>query len=66
MKELDVRAEMPLFPGFKHCAEELSAFHLSLNSFVMSLKTGEIIRFVPEDTASFLQWLLDNHVKDIR
>ena len=66
MKQLDDPPKMNLFPGFEHCAEALSAFHLSIDSFVMSLKTGEIIRFMPEDTEAFLKWLLDNHVKDIR
>ena len=66
MNQLDDLQKVKLFPGFEHGAEVLSAFHLSIDSFVMSLKSGEIVRFVPEDTAAFLQWLLDNRVKDIR
>lgn len=54
------------FPDFPYSAEELSAFHLSLTSFVISLKSREIVRFTPKDTKAFLQWLLKHKVRDVR
>lgn len=66
MKTTKKNGEEYLFPGFNHSPNELSAFHLSLNSFVLSLKNGKLIRFAPEDTEAFLHWLKKNRIKDIR
>lgn len=66
MKQGKKKPEPSTYPDFIYPAENISAFHLSLNSFVLSLKNGEIVRFAPKDTEAFLLWLKSHHVKDIR
>ncbi|HEY9177513.1 MAG TPA: hypothetical protein VIN07_07480 [Flavipsychrobacter sp.] len=48
------------FPGFNHSAAELSAYIFSIDTFIISLKNEEIIRFVAPQPDDFKQWL-DHH-----
>ncbi len=48
------------FPGFAHEAAELSAYIFSIDTFIISLKNEEIIRFVTDSPDDFKQWL-DHH-----
>lgn len=66
MKHNKKETTNPTFPNFAYPAQDISAFHLSLNSFVLSLKTGELVRFAPKDTDAFLLWLKNNRIKDVR
>ena len=51
--------------NFPYRAEELSAFILSIDTFIISLKTGQVIKHATKDIESFHQWLLVNNVRDI-
>jgi len=53
------------FPGFAHKASELSAYMFSIDTFVISLRSGEIISFVAPDPALFRQWLTAHGIRDI-
>lgn len=48
------------FPGFNHLAAELSAYIFSIDTFIISLKNEEIIKFVTPQPDDFKQWL-DHH-----
>jgi len=48
------------FPGFTHEAAELSAYIFSIDTFIISLKNEEIIKFVAPYPDDFKQWL-DHH-----
>ncbi|HEY9178716.1 MAG TPA: hypothetical protein VIN07_13550, partial [Flavipsychrobacter sp.] len=48
------------FPGFAHSAAELSAYIFSIDTFIISLKNEEIVRFVTYHPDDFKQWL-DHH-----
>ncbi|MEC3880282.1 hypothetical protein [Parapedobacter sp. 10938] len=54
------------YPGFKHAADELSAFSVSIDTFVISLKNRKLINFTPENTVAFYDWLIANNIRDIR
>jgi len=53
------------YEGFEYPAAQLSAFLLSIDEFIVSLKNGEIVRFSPASIEGFKQWLLINNVRDI-
>ncbi len=48
------------FPGFAYKAAELSAYIFSIDTFIISLKNEEIIKFVAPHPDDFKQWL-DHH-----
>jgi sRNA-binding regulator protein Hfq len=51
--------------NFPYSAEELSAFVLSIDTFIISLKTGQVIKHATKDIEPFYQWLVVNNVRDI-
>ncbi len=53
------------YPGLKQKASELSAFGFAWDTFVISLKNQEIIRFVPDDPKRFRQWLNEHSIRDV-
>lgn len=53
------------YPGFEYQASELSAFILSIDTFIISLKNGRITHFCPGETEEFKKWLNANSVRDI-
>lgn len=54
------------YPGFNYEASELSAFLLSLDVFIIALKDGGTINFIPENIEDFRKWLLNLSVRDIK
>ncbi len=54
------------YPKFDHEADELSAFSFSIDTFIISLKNGQIVHFVAEDVQDFKAWLIKHGVRDIR
>lgn len=58
--------QKPLYyPDFDYPASQLSAYSLSMDLFVISLKTEEVIRFQPNDVKQFKQWLENFRIRDI-
>ncbi|GGC41983.1 hypothetical protein GCM10011386_37650 [Parapedobacter defluvii] len=53
------------FPDFGHSAAELSAFAISLDVFIISLKNGKIVRFIPKDANQFRVWLRKSGIRDV-
>lgn len=54
------------YPKFDHEAKELSAFSFSIDTFIISLKNGQIVHFIADDVQQFKAWLIKNGVRDIR
>lgn len=53
------------FSGFEFSAAELSAYARTLDVFVISLRTGEVIRHYPDDVVAFEAWLRAHGVRNI-
>ncbi|MBZ0098099.1 MAG: hypothetical protein K8F30_03395 [Taibaiella sp.] len=53
------------FEGFPYSAEELSAYIFSIDTFIISLKNEEIVRFVAPEPDSFKQWLDEHQVRNV-
>ena len=53
------------FPGFEYSAEDLSAYLLCMDVFIISLMSTQIIHFTTPDVAAFREWLDRNGVRDI-
>ncbi len=53
------------FAGFDHDATELSAYIFSIDTFIISLKNEEIIRFVTENPDDFQKWLEYHRVRNV-
>ncbi len=54
------------FAGFAYTATELSAYLLTIDIFIVSLKDGRIIHFKPENVEAFREWLILNKIRDCR
>jgi len=54
------------YPNFEYKASELNKFIATKEMITILLKSGEIIHYFPENTASFLRWLSDHRIKDIK
>ncbi|MBZ0097896.1 MAG: hypothetical protein K8F30_02370 [Taibaiella sp.] len=53
------------FKGFAHPADELSAYIFSIDTFIISLKNEEIVRFVTDAPEDFQHWLDDNGIRNV-
>ncbi|WP_298737429.1 hypothetical protein [uncultured Chitinophaga sp.] len=53
------------YPGLKHKASELSAFAVAIDTFIISLKNKELIRFIPDDPKRFRTWLTAHGIRDV-
>lgn len=53
------------YPDLDYPASQLSAYSFSLDLFVISLKTEEVIRFKPDDVEQFKLWLEKYGIRDI-
>lgn len=53
------------FAGFDHDATELSAYIFSIDTFIISLKNEEIVRYVTEEPDDFKQWLEHHGVRNV-
>ena len=51
--------------NFPYRPEELSAFILSIDTFIISLKTGQVIKHATKEIQPFYEWLVVNNVRDI-
>lgn len=51
--------------NFPYKAEDLSAFVLSIDTFIISLKTGQVVKHSTKDIEPFYDWLVTNNVRDI-
>jgi hypothetical protein len=61
--------EAETYPGFKHSASDLAAFIYArpFNAFTYALKNlGGIGIYKPDDDYSFLRWLKDHEIREIR
>lgn len=54
------------YPAFTFPATELSAFAVSVDFFIISLKNGKIIHFTPDNALTFYDWLVAHGVRDIK
>ena len=50
---------------FEHDASELSAYAYSVDTFVLSLKNKEIVRFVTTESDDFIRWLEQHRIRNI-
>jgi len=57
--------EPVFYPDFDYPATQLSAFSLCIDTFIISLKNGEIVSFEPKEKAHFKEWLNRFKVRDI-
>lgn len=53
------------YPSLQFTASELSAFTVSFDSFIISLKNGELIHFTPDNIENFHDWLTAHGVRDV-
>ncbi len=53
------------YPTFPYQASELSAFLFSIDTFIVSLKNGQIVHFIADDADGFKRWLYEKGVRDI-
>ncbi len=53
------------FAGFQHDASELSAYAYSIDTFVVSLKNKEVVRFVTTNPDEFIRWLNHHGARNI-
>lgn len=55
-----------MFPEFNYRAAELSAYTFTIDTFIISLKNGQLTHFIPKDKEAFVAWLTKNRIRDIR
>lgn len=53
------------YAEFDYPISQLSAFILSIDTFIISLKSGKVIHFIPKDTNDFKEWLMKHKIRDI-
>lgn len=53
------------YPGFPHHSGEVSAYLADLQYFIIALSDGRVVRYQPENTSEFHEWLVNNQVRDI-
>ena len=53
------------FAGFEHEASALSAYAFSIDTFIVSLKDGQIVRFVTDRPDDFRQWLQGQGARNV-
>ncbi|MCA6441086.1 MULTISPECIES: hypothetical protein [unclassified Arcicella] len=53
------------YPEFGYPVSHLSAFSLCIDTYIISLKNGKIVRFKPDETDHFREWLNCYNVRDI-
>lgn len=60
MKTINIEYE-----NFAYTATQLSAYARTMDVFVISLRTGEIIQHCPENVSAFQAWLNHHHIRNI-
>ncbi len=54
------------YPGFNYHATQLSAYVLSIDTFIIALKDGGVTNFTPQDVPDFTKWLTKHKIRDIK
>lgn len=54
------------YKDFPHSAEELSAYMFCIDTFVLSLKSEEVVRYVADDPPAFIAWLQQHGIRDVK
>jgi len=54
------------YPALEFPASELSAFAVTIDCFIISLKNGKIINFTPDNVGDFYCWLTTHNIRDIQ
>lgn len=54
------------YPALNIPASELSAFAVTIDFFIISLKNGELIHFTPDNAENFYNWLVAHGVRDVK
>lgn len=54
------------YPNFPYEPHQLIKFIATSEIVSLMLKSGEIIHYSPIDNESFIQWLRDNNIADVR
>ena len=54
-----------IYPALAFPASELSAFAVTIDCFILSLKNGTVVRFMPDDLGEFYHWLIIHNIRDI-
>lgn len=61
------KRQLSYFEGFPYHSGQLSAYlNTGFNFFMLSLRSGEIVRYTPPDTEAFISWLKENKVRDVK
>jgi len=58
--------ELNNYPDFPYTSAELAKFLATKEIITLMLKSGEIIHYSPINNDSFIQWLRDNNIEDVR
>jgi hypothetical protein len=54
------------FPGFHLPAQDLSAFSVVEDIFILSTKQDKLVTFYCKEATEFKQWLEANHIRDVK
>jgi len=61
------KKQLSYYEGLPYHSGELSAYlDTGFNFFMLSLKSGEIVRHSPRDVQAFTNWLKENKVRDVK
>jgi len=53
------------YEGFAYTAQEVTAFLVSMDVFIISLRRIEVIQYKPDDIEKFRQWLKSHNIREI-
>lgn len=54
------------YPGFDYDANQISKFMAASDLFTILLKNGEIVHFTANDENSFVEWLIQHDIENIK
>lgn len=61
------KRQLSYYEGFPYHSGQLSAYlNTGFNFFMLSLRSGDIVRHTPADPEAFIAWLKQNKVRDVR
>ena len=60
------KKELSYYEGFAYHAGQLSAYLYNFGFFIISLRSGDIVKHYPDDVKAFRQWLTDNKVRNVK
>ncbi len=62
---MQIQVSNQSFPGFDQPASNLSAFLFCLDTFIISLRGGSIVKFSTNNVSEFKQWLIEHKVREV-